>query len=427
MKIFARISAVAGLIALACFMNPGTGHAQNYRSCGWPLAVGPVGNENQLGPDVFARYYLMTFDASHHTMTLKGRYPHARYFSFVAYDLKDGVPVGTAGSLYDAKIAPDPGSGVNPFVRDAKGTDGTYTVTFSRTAPTSGNVIHVGKNPVWIALRIYVPSADRKASGHALTGGVPLPTVSVDNKPIEPCYPIQKLQDVRAFYNLLFPPGFDLIGDEGMPKGDRLWFAPPTEPPIRLLPNPDNKYIIMLPGDHYQSGRLIVIHAKAPGTPSTYHGAPIWKPAPGFRHVDMRYWSVCNNDFALPVGVVQCESDMSVHRKGGFYTIVISDDLVRPNWLPKNVVWMPYGDTSVPKLVFFRNMLSNDDFPHSIQAAREAGCTFEFNLPHIPVRAQIDKAAKCAQKVMGPYYPVALWCNESVFKSGGFKACIKQD
>ena len=259
-----------------------------------------------------------------------------------------------------------------------------------------------------------------------MTGGVPLPTISVDNQPLNTCYPIQKQDDMRALLNVLFPPGFDLIGSEGTPSSDRLWFAAPRVTPINLMPNPDNKYIVMMPGDHYQAGRVVVIHGKAPGTPYTYDGSPIWQPAPGFRSVDMRYWSLCSTDFALPIGLVQCTSDIFTARQGGYYTIVLSDDLVRPSWLRPNVTWMPYGDTAVPKLVFFRQLLGQN-FPFSAQAAWNAGCTFEFNLPYIPSREDVDQAGECAQQVMQDYYPAAVWCDKSTFKAGGWKACIKRN
>lgn len=116
MKALARISVLAGLLALACLMTPGIGHAQNSRSCGWSLMASPPGNENQFGPDVLARDYLTTFDASHQTITIKGRSPHTRYLSFVAYDLQNGVPVDGAGHLCDSRIAADPGSGVKHLI-----------------------------------------------------------------------------------------------------------------------------------------------------------------------------------------------------------------------------------------------------------------------------------------------------------------------
>ncbi len=68
----------------------------------------------------------MPFDKQDETMTIKGAYPTARYFSFVAYTTNDkGMPTDAAGVAYDATIAPDPGT-INPFVKPG-GSKGTYT------------------------------------------------------------------------------------------------------------------------------------------------------------------------------------------------------------------------------------------------------------------------------------------------------------
>lgn len=276
-------------------------------------------------------------------------------------------------------------------------------------------------------MRFYVPSADPTQGGKALSGEVPLPTIYLGNQQLDQCDPIQKLDDVRALLDVLFPPGFDLVGSEGTPSTDRLWFAAPTNVPARLFPNPDNKYLTMMPGDHYQPGRIIVIHAKAPGTPFTYDGSPIWEPSRGFRTVDLRYWSLCGYDFALPLGLVQCTSDLTAERQGGDYTVVISDDLQRPDWLRPNINWLPYGDEQYPKVFLLRNMLPSPNFHFAVQNTLTIPkCTFEFSLPNIPPRDQVDAAGQCAQTVMKDYYPVAVWCDISTFQSGGWQACIKE-
>jgi hypothetical protein len=431
MKVF-RIGVFAVLIALAFFTNPDIARAQNSRNCAWPIEISPEGFGNFVLPDNVARYWAMPFEKEYQTMTIKGAYPNARYFSYVTYSGE--APVDVAGDLYDAQIAPDPGS-VNPFVQPQARTihrpaNGTYTVVISRSGQTSGNTIKVSSDFAWVVLRLYVPNADPNLGGQNLMGGVPLPTITLTgqsggSQPLEPCSPVNKLPDLSAFLQVLFPPGFDLIGDEGTPSSDRLWFAPPANPPIRLFPNPHNKYIAMMPGN-YQPGRLIVIHGKAPGFPNTFNGSPVWVPARGFRTVDMRYWSACHNDFALPFSAVNCTADLTTDVKGGSYAIVISDDLLRPGWLRRNINWLPWGDEQYPKLVLFRNMLPATGFPYSIQNAVAAGCTFDFMLPHIPDRAAVDKAGQCAQHVMGDYYPVAAWCDKSTFVRGGWRACLKE-
>ena len=422
MKAFTRSSVLAGFIGLVFLITPVAGRAQNYRNCAWPITSSPEGYGNWAWPENNERFYLMNFDTAYQSMTIKGTYPHVRFFHFVAYDGER--PVDVAGHLFDTQIAPDPGSGVNPFVQS--GPDGTYTVTLSRTAQqTSGNTIHVGRDFAWVAMRIYVPSADLDQSGEALSGGVPLPTVYLGNQQLQQCGPIQKLDDVRALLNVFFPQGYDLIGGEGTPSTNRLWFGAVNQPPT-VFPNPDNKYVVMMPGDHYQRGRIIVIHAKAPGTPSTYDGSPIWQPARGFHSVDMRYWSLCNNEFALPLGVVQCTADLTASLQGGYYTFVISDDLLRPGWLQPNINWLPYGDEQYPKIFVLRNQLPSLNFPFAIQNVfKEPNCSFDLNLPYFPSRNQVDAAGQCDQAIMRDYYPVAVWCDKSTFVAGGFRACLR--
>lgn len=447
MKVLARIGILIVLMVLA-LTNPDVARAQNpnYRNCAWPIELSPEGLGNMLGPDTLSRYWVMPFEQQYQTMTIKGAYPDARYFSFVAYDTSDERPVREPPpqALYDAQIAPDPGS-VNPFVQPATGVNGTYTVVISHTGLTSGNTIAVSSDFAWVLLRVYIPRPDPSLSGQSLIGGVPLPTISVTkngvSQELPPCPSvtdngrapgINKLLDVNNFLQIFFPQvydpptPFDLIGNEGTPSSDRLWFASPTVPPPVLLPNPNNKYVAMLPGDNYQPGRIIVIHGKAPGTPDTHDGSPIWEPARGFRTVDMRYWSLCINDLALPVPVVNCVADLTTRLEGGDYTIVISDDQLRPDWLRPNINWLPWGDAQYLKIVFSRNMLPAPNFPFSIQnTLKKEGCTFPFDLPTIPARELIDTAGQCAQSVMGDYYPVAVWCDKSTFVHGGWQACVK--
>ncbi len=435
MNVF-RLGVFVVLAAVTLLGNPDVARAQNSRNCAWPIEISPEGIGNTLGPDNVARYWVMPFEAQYDTMTIKGTYPNARYFSFVAYDTDNNKrPFGAAGgvALHDVDIAPDAGS-VNPFAGSGAGTgrrrgDGTYTVVISRAGQTSGNTIKISSAFSWVLLRVYVPDADPSLSGQSLMGGVPPPTIFVTengaSQKLEVCSPVNKLTDVTAFNQTLFPAGFDLIGDEGTPSSDRLWFGAPVVPPPILLPNPDNKYIVMFPGKNYQPGRIIVIHGKSPGFPNTFYGSPIWVPARGFRTIDMRYWSFCNYDFAFPIPIVNCTADLTTNLEDGDFTIVISDDLLRPGWLRPNITWLPWGD-DYPKLEFFRNMLPAPNFPHSIQKAIAAGCTFDFTLGVLPDPAAVDKAGRCAQQVMGDYYPVAAWCDKSTFVHGGWKACIER-
>jgi hypothetical protein len=329
-----RFGILAGLVAIALLANPvvaraGTfnDHDFNERDCGWPLSLSPEGPANFQGPDDAARYYIMPFDTTQYrAITLRGTYPRLRYFAIAAYEV---VPTDSGYTfkvseglrLYDAQIVPD--QGVNPFVQPGGGT-GTYTVEIVRQdagssavpKDVSPNIITVAADLVWIVLRAYVPNADASLTGQSLMGGVPLPIVTAtdhhgDTETLATCSPINKWSDLMALGRHLFPPGADLTLDQGMPSSDRLWFGSPQEPPGNLWPNPDGKYLVMLPGGEYQTGRVIVIRGKAPGFPDTFNGSPIWDPARGFRSVDMRYWAMCNLNLTWPPSVVACATDLT--------------------------------------------------------------------------------------------------------------------
>jgi len=452
MKGLTRIGILMGLGVLAFLINPDVTRAQNSnsRGCAWPIEMSPEGTANVQAPDAAARYWVMPFDTTQYkTMTIKGTYPNIRYFSIAAYNTLEGDfdLDEQHGHLYDAQIAPDQGS-INPFVRPGC-SNGTYTVVISRTPESSGNTITVSSDLAWVVLRMYVADNDPSQSGRSLMGGVPLPTITVtdqkgDSKKLETCSPVNVWGDLSSFDTFLFPPTLDLSVDEGEPDTNRLWFASPQKPPGILWPNPDGKYMMMMPGNEYQPGRIIVIHGKAPGFPDTFNGSPVWVPSRGFRNVDLRYWALCNVNFAMPLSVVDCATDLTIRLQGGlnyspwvcwpgrfrkaeyYYTIVISDDRQRPNWLEPDINWLPWGDEQYPKLVVFRNMLPATNFSHAVQEAWKEGCTFNFKLDNIPDTNQLEEPGKCAQGVMGDYYPVAAWCDKSTFIHGGWRACLNE-
>jgi hypothetical protein len=465
------------MVVLASLGNSGVATGSTppeFSKCAWPIMMSPEGLGNYLGgPDGQARYWLTPFRAEYQTMEIRGRYPHARYFSIVAYNGGGNLlPISTARHLYDTVIAPDPGS-ANPYLqsippRPREGAGDSYTVYVTRDdgVPGAANVIKVTDNYAWVYLRIYVPSEVDSLSGRAFSGGVNLPTIKLYEagkdvpEVLEPCplkapqpsqkhYPVRslnKLSDVRALLRLWFPEGTDInqASDHGQaPADDRIWFAPPWNPPMLLMPNPDNKYLAAIPGP-YQKDRIIVMRAKIPTVPGD-----------GAAKADMRYWSIVLTDFELPVASVGSLYDGSVVTHDGWYTVVISDDVVRPDWLPGSVTWMPWGDPDYPKWLFYRNMIpvqseteydSADLFPHAIQKV-VAGCwrgkrnpdpvkgkqecnhpdaVVDFTFPDLPPRADFTSPGRNTRKIMGDYYPVAVWCDRSDFDRGGWRACLEE-
>ena len=285
-------------------------------------------------------------------------------------------------------------------------------------------VISTGSGSAWVVYRIYLPD-----EGQNSMGGVTLPNVTLTNQngnseTLKPCAEVNAFSDLSVLENELYP--FSTVTNSYI-SPDRLWFAPPNQPPPSLFPNPDNKYITATPGN-YQPGRIIVARGKAPAFPDTYSGGDVWQPANHSysKGVQLRYWALCVNDYTVAFPVVQCMTDINAPLDhNGFYTVVISDDQFAPSWLPANVSWLPWGDEQTNKAIFFRNMLPASGFPYSIQNAVAKGCTFTFNFPTPPNPADVAQAGNCAQGVMGDYYPVAVWCDQSIFRQGGWQGCFR--
>lgn len=49
-----------------------------------------------------------------------------------------------------------------------------------------------------------------------------------------------------------------------------------------------------------------------------------------------------------------------------------------------------------------------------------------FTVPVPMTHDAIAQGGQCAQKVMGDYYPVAIWCDRSDFKAGGWAGCLSE-
>lgn len=118
--------------------------------------------------------------------------------------------------------------------------------------------------------------------------------------------------------------------------------------------------------------------------------------APG----QVRYWSVCQNEFATQ-RFVECLADHeAVAGEDGFVTLVISD----PEDRPANAVnWLPWGGAYYDGLVIYRHMLPAPDFAEAIQ-----------NVPEGTPPAD----------VMGDYFPRVAYCSRGDFEAGGAAACL---
>lgn len=428
-----RYLLTSAIVAAALLFSAGISQAKSLATptCAWQFEWTPSGLGNWLLPDTGNRWWYMPIDPQWQKITIAGIYPEARFFSLAVYE---GAPVssGLASHLYDAQIRPNPGS-VNPFATpDANGKSSyrhqEYTVTVTRTQGKDANSLSLKSSAGWLVYRLYLPN-----SGKGTMAGVPVPGISVTDTrgqtaTLPPCAVSNRQSELVDLQPQFLPPALENPAPTP-PVPDRIQFAPVDPPPPRLLPNPDQKYLISYFMSDYESERLIVVRGKTPAFPDTYNvGAPISKPAPGFDSVQIRYWSMCLASFVSPLPIEGCAVDAGTPvDENGFYTVVISNDVLRPNWLPSQVVWIPWGDEKmVPKALVVRNLLPTANFRHTAQNAIKKGCGVPFNFPVPPTQEVIAQASQCTQNTMDDYYPTATWCDRSDFKAGGWAACFSR-
>jgi hypothetical protein len=93
----------------------------------------------------------------------------------------------------------------------------------------------------------------------------------------------------------------------------------------------------------------VVIRGKAAVFPDMYNGSTVFAPAiPGA--IQLRYWSMCNNDKTILNPVIACQADFATNLdRKQFYTYIISADLASPSWLPADATWLPWGSIDIPR------------------------------------------------------------------------------
>ncbi|MET7602999.1 hypothetical protein ABZU45_08905 [Streptomyces avermitilis] len=375
-------------------------------SCGWPAVVNPS-RLNFAFPETNATYWVMPYQLSKgDRLVVDGTYPSARFTSLTTYNAK-GSPVD---SLVDRAITPNSGS-KNPFAQANAGTNPAehryrVTVRSGVTAAPGHNTLAATADSAasgsgFLALRIYVPDKESDP-----TGGAPLPALSLQHQggstsTLKTCANAGSAHGdagplagfLRQLVKKYAPPG----GFEGCGKStpSAPGFAVPNKAE-GLFPNPYNKYLCT-PVSH-ASGRIAVIRGKAPTFPDTIQGQSV------LTKTQLRYWSLCQNQWQLPYPSSSCAADYQTALKDGQYTFVVSTPEDRPTnaTTSDEVTWISWGPTDVNGILLFRNMLPAGDFHNAVQ--------------------NIQKGQNPAT-VMGPYYPTITYCTKATFEKGGPDAC----
>lgn len=429
----AAVAALAASIALlaplaACSSSASDGATTTTASsttsaadapCAWPTKANKDVT-NVAYPDTGATYWAFSYRlAPGETLRLRGRFPKARYMSFITY-----APTGGAlDVLTDRDIQPTSG-GTNPFASGGK-PGGAYTVTVSAAADAEGpNLVRAiaksgtttttlaGEQPPaptgrWTPLGSG--RADAGGVGGTLiyrvylsgtaddpTGGGGLPDVSV-------VAPDGTAKTVATCAEPGANPNVDQLVAEHGPATDK---AAPSEPIFirpaagvaNLYPNPDNIYVATIV--HHTPGQVVVLRAKAPTFPDTGAGQPVT----GDEQV--RYWSLCTNEYRKPYPVSSCVADQDVVLDDqGRYTIVVSTPEDRPAnaTAADGITWLDWGSTKVDGLLLMRQMLPAPDFAEAASKVAEGSP---------------------ASTVMGAYTPGGAYCAKDAFEAKGPDACL---
>ena len=388
---------IAAVFALSGWFTAVTASAAPV-GCAW-LGESDQRDVNVGAPDLDAFYVQdeLVPDASS-AVTIRGRFPDARYFSFHAYDAQGNV----LGSIYDQQIAADRGS-TNPYRHASRGARDFYTVHVVFTpapAHRAANTLYVDpakSGPVaTLIYRIYVPRTTSDPSGDV---GYPAVTIARGGQTV-----------VEQGGCVTSPPPFGsdiwkLESENDYPDA----FPTPASSAATEIPtwtrsygsrlgNEQNAYLGAILSREF--GDLVVIHTRAPSFPDTLRGRP------PFAGAQLRYWSFCTYDDQGQAGW-GCAADYASAARHGTVTYVISDPGQRPfNATARTgVAWLPWGATQSSIQVVYRNMLPAPSFRYA---------------------AQRIKQGQSAKSVMGPYYPQAAYCSKATFEGGGWKACFAQ-
>lgn len=411
--------------------------------CGWEV-VSDADVTNVLYPDQAAVYWLAVIpNIPGARLRIDGLYPNARYFSFNVYD-----PIlRPVDAIADFQIAPN-SAGSNPYSKQGVAYGAPYRafVDFSikPDSNTAPNTIYSGSintgsstipNPLLtiLAYRVYVPA-------DGLRGDVSLPQLTIETA--DGSRTLGSLPNCDA-------PLLPNVGDTLPPLGINTLLATTTYPEVlsalpypiaaypaktkvfyglpdsyigivnNLLPTPlpidasslpltggggflsnkDNAYTTTaFSRDH---GNLFLIRARAP----TYRS----ESGVAFGSEQMRYWSICQNEFATQRYVACTRDELVPLDDQGFYTVAVSDVSLRPSnaTAEHKIAWLPWG--AYPDgLLIYRQLLASPNFAAAIR-----------NVPQ-----GTDPAS-----VMGDYLPQSTYCTQQVFESAGpnavdiFAAC----
>jgi hypothetical protein len=364
-------------------------------------------------------------------LSLRGRFPHARYSSFNAYE-NNGA---SASSLSDRQIRPDRGSG-NPSLpgADRWASKRSYSITVKGEA-TPGrparNTLYAEQVPGTyqdILYRVYVPDRGRNRSGGT---GVPKPVLRLaDGRTLQGqalCNELNSNHDysgnllsTQTYQTLLNSPGKDPATNPALPgfrfqkyfnlfnvlaiyrneaAQQQAWETNPLEEGTQYNNN-DARY--MIGAFSFQFGEVLAVHGRMPTTPRTLNGNR------RTRAGQLVEWDMCTIQSLVTTKTYRCLFDEQVpmRTRKRHYLILVSKAEDRPSnarrecgvaWLPADPEGDGAGRTDSGQLLT-RNILPSPGFRQSI-----------WDVP-----SPFD-----AKETMGGFYPKGAYMDREAFESKG--------
>jgi hypothetical protein len=381
------------------------------------------GFSNHAYPEANATYWSTVLNLPlGSTVTIKGRFPLARYMALQIYDSDRNV----LSAINDVAINPDPGQN-NPY---RSGTaQGTYTVqlVFGRQpfrGPAPNTIYTANQVQVGLVYRIYYSNNPDDLTGGTFDPVLPNLTVSGTTLTSCPPSPIITPEDATVWGRL------DNIDYVGTPPakvravGPPYWVFSVTNPLTPYYPSQDNSYMSAVISREYlnppDSNDMVVIRMKPPTFDDTQAGVPPYAPA------NVRFWSMCQDE-PMTTMVVRCIPDRAAAMLNGFVTFVISDpgkrpaDAVLSQW---GASWIAWGALEPGDVVYDINMNpltnSNGVFYYGLILYRQTMASPAFaqsiaNVSQLPISQR--------QAAMGDYWPIIGYCTAAQFQALG-AGCI---
>ena len=309
----------------------------------------------------------------------------ARYFSFQIYNENGKSESG----LSDAEIFSAASSPANTV---PSGQAYKVSVIYSATATSSGTTLVANPTDVsprapahkFILYRLYLPTSGADSFGNLPT----LTYVARDGTRT----PLSQTPDQASCNTILANINNLVSGDTGSGSSSSsggLAPAPAVKPPnmsvyrsaLGRFQNVDVSYMDEKTNDTL--GDMLIIRGKAPAF-ATSGQTP-----------QVRYWSVCSDEFHKPRRVVQCLADKDAHiGADGYYNVIISTN-TPPSGYQSEFDYLPFGADAFGEPIY-RQLLADPSFKQSID------------------NSSIVLGPKLT---MGQYYPDSTYCSNSVFSS----------